>query len=386
MQCASVLTTLSDPKAAAASILHQLSDAFPENQADLALVFASPHHAASLELLVTAIGGPQLARHVLGTTGEAIVGENREVESAPAISAWAVRFPEGTRLTPLRISGAPDQDDTTRDALAKLDARRGALMLLADPFSFSADEWLRFAADAAPGVRVLGGMASGGHRPGLNRLALDTKVFHDGAVAMAIEGPLRIASIVSQGCRPIGRHLVITRAEGNVIHELGRRPSLQVFQEIFDALDDGDQALVRQGLHLGRVINEYQESFGPGDFLVRNVIGATDDGAIAVSDLVRVGQTVQFHVRDAASADGDLRSLLAAHQGDHTAGALLFTCNGRGTRLFAEPNHDVAAIHDVLGPVPVAGFFAMGEVGPVGGQNFVHGFTASIALFGESTP
>jgi len=159
---------------------------------------------------------------------------------------------------------------------------------------------------------------------------------------------------------------------------------LDVLREQFEALSPDDKELVQQGLHLGRVINEYQDTFERGDFLVRNVIGADDAGRLAITDVVRVGQTVQFHVRDAQTADQDLRSLLEGERSSAPpAGALLFTCNGRGTRLFPEPNHDVGVIRELLGPVPVAGFFAMGEIGPIGGQNFLHGFTASVVLFGK---
>jgi small ligand-binding sensory domain FIST len=182
--------------------------------------------------------------------------------------------------------------------------------------------------------------------------------------------------------------MLVTRAEQNIIRELGRRPALEVLREIFQELTEEDQRRLQDGLHIGRVINEYQESFQRGDFLVRNVIGADDSGAIQITDLVRVGQTVQFHVRDAETADEDLRlSLLhardkAGHSG-RPVGALLFTCNGRGTRLFGEPNHDVRLIHEILGPIAVGGFFAMGEIGPIGGQNFVHGFTSSVLLFDD---
>jgi small ligand-binding sensory domain FIST len=206
-------------------------------------------------------------------------------------------------------------------------------------------------------------------------------------VAIEITGEVAVATVVSQGCRPIGRSMIVTRAERNLIRELGRRPALEVLREVFDGLDPDDQERVRQGLHIGRVINEYQETFQRGDFLVRNVMGANDSGGIAITDMIRVGQTVQFHVRDAQSADEDLRTLLEnarlARPTMKARGALLFTCNGRGTRLFEEPNHDVGVVHEILGPVPVAGFFAMGELGPVGGQNFVHGFTASVVIFEE---
>ena len=176
--------------------------------------------------------------------------------------------------------------------------------------------------------------------------------------------------------------MIVTRAEGNLIRELGRRPGAGGPPRDVRGAHAEEQGLARQGLHVGRVINEYQESFRRGDFLVRNVLGADEPGGIAITDAVRVGQTVQFHVRDAATADEDLRTLLRRPpRPPRAAGALLFTCNGRGTRLFPGPDHDVAAVRDVLGPIPVAGFFAMGEIGPVGGQNFVHGFTASVALF-----
>jgi small ligand-binding sensory domain FIST len=205
-----------------------------------------------------------------------------------------------------------------------------------------------------------------------------------------LEGPFEFRTIVSQGCRPIGRPLIVTKAEANAIQELGRRPALEVLQDLYQALSDEDQQRVQQGLHLGRVVNEYQESFGRGDFLVRNVIAIDDDGAIRVSDAIRIGQTIQFHVRDAATADEDLRSLLEndrrAHPGTEPLGALLFDCNGRGTRLFDRADHDVVAIRDALGPIPVAGFFAMGEVGPVASRHFVHGYTACLLVIERSRP
>jgi small ligand-binding sensory domain FIST len=192
--------------------------------------------------------------------------------------------------------------------------------------------------------------------------------------------------IVSQGCRPVGKPYVVTRARDNIILELGGRTPLEQLQELWNSLDPADQMLFRQGPHLGQVINEYQESFQRGDFLVRNLVGLDRaSGALIVADEVRVGQTVQFHVRDADSAHEDLHALLqrARAESVRPAAGLLFSCNGRGSRLFPRPNHDAAAIREELGPIPLAGLFAQGELGPVGGQNFIHGFTASLALFSE---
>ncbi len=385
MNCVSALSTERSTRAATRAVVDRASAAMAGGPADLALVFASMHHADGLGSIAEEVRRLGLGRHVLGCTGETIVGEDREVEGDPALSLWSIRLP-GVGLRPLRLAfdegGFPGWDD------ASPPIRDGAsVLLLGDPFSFPTDPFLKRVNEGTPGVRVMGGMASGSHEPGRNRLVLDGDVYEDGAVAVAIEGDgsLAIRTVVSQGCRPIGRPMIVTRTEGNLIRELGRRPALEVLRDLFATLPPDDQRLVQQGLHIGRVISEYRETFGRGDFLVRNVLGADEAGGIAITDVVRVGQTVQFHVRDAETADEDLRGLLeGASRDSRAAGALLFSCNGRGSRLFDVPDHDVGTIRDVLGPVPVAGFFAMGEIGPVGGENFVHGFTASVVLFEEA--
>jgi small ligand-binding sensory domain FIST len=231
----------------------------------------------------------------------------------------------------------------------------------------------------------MGGMASAALRSRQSRLFRDGRVLSAGAVGVHLPNA-EVHPLVAQGCRPIGDAYIITRADGNVIHELGGRPPLVRLREMAAALPGRDQELLAQGLQLGVVIDEYRAEPGQGDFLIRGVVGADpDSGAIAVGDQIQVGQTVQFHVRDAESADEDLRRALEreakALGGRRPAGALLFTCNGRGSRLFAEPDHDAGLIAATLGDIPLAGFFCAGELGPVGGQNFLHTFTASIALF-----
>jgi small ligand-binding sensory domain FIST len=395
MKCVSALSTARNSEAAMREVVDRAAAALEGTQADLALVFASAHHADVLPGLAARIAERGLGRHVLGCTGESIVGEDREVEGTAALALWVLRLP-GLQLQPRRLTfadgafaGWPDLEAEPRPRPASEPGERAAsLILLADPYSFPTDLFLKRLGESAPGLRVIGGMASSGQAPGENRLLLDGVAAGDGAVAIAVRGPLEVRTVVSQGCRPIGRTALVTRVEQNVIRELGRRPALEVLRTIFEELPEEDRERVQQGLHIGRVINEYQDKFQRGDFLVRNVMGADEGGGIAITDVVRVGQTVQFHVRDAETADEDLRTLLAAARqvrpDAQIGGALLFTCNGRGSRLFPGPNHDVATLHEVLGPVPVAGFFAMGEIGPVGGQNFVHGFTASIALFEEA--
>jgi small ligand-binding sensory domain FIST len=238
-----------------------------------------------------------------------------------------------------------------------------------------------------PGVPVLGGMASGIRGPGQCRLLLNDTVHDQGGAGVLLYGPLGLRSIVSQGCRPIGQHMVITKAEDNIIFELSGKPPMQQLKDLWETLTPDEQRLFQQGLHVGRVLNEYRGDFQRGDFLVRNVLGLDrSTGALAITERVRVGQTVQFHVRDADTAGEDLHALLQLDVQAHDkrpAAALLFSCNGRGTRLFHQPNHDAGAIRSQAGDIPLAGFFAQGELGPIGAQNFLHGFTASLAMFEE---
>jgi small ligand-binding sensory domain FIST len=256
--------------------------------------------------------------------------------------------------------------------------------MLGDPYSFPADSVLARLGDDQPSVAVIGGMASAAAAPGENRFILGRRVLDRGAVAALVSGAVQIQPVVSQGCRPIGSPYVVTKAERNIIYELGGKPALLQLKHVFDSLPAREQHMVQQGLHLGRVISEYQDRFDQGDFLVRNVMGIQpDDGSIVIADWVRPGQTVQFHIRDAETADAEMRELLAkaGGGGGECVGALVFSCNGRGTRLFPGPHHDALAVREILGAIPLAGFFAAGELGPVGGKSFVHGFTASLALF-----
>jgi len=397
MNCVSALSTVRDTRSALREVVDRATRTLEGELADLALVFASMHHAEALGEIAAEVTRLGLGQNVLGCTGESIVGEDQEIEGTPALSLWSLRLP-GITVRPRRLTfaegafeGWPELEAEPQGRAAPTSApedRPPPLLLLADPFSFPTDLFLKRLSETMPGTPVLGGMASGSNVPDENRFVLNGTAVAEGAVAVELSGPLRVRSIVSQGCRPIGPTMIVTKVDRNVIRELGRRPALEVVREVFANLPEEDQERVQQGLHIGRVINEYQEKFQRGDFLVRNVIGSDEAGGIAISDVVRVGQTVQFHVRDAETADEDLRGLLdherQARAGARLGGALLFTCNGRGSRLFPRPHHDVTIIREVLGPIPVAGFFAMGEIGPVGGQNFVHGFTASIALFEEA--
>jgi small ligand-binding sensory domain FIST len=353
-----------------------------------AVLFASAHFFASAEALVAAVAEETGQVPLIGCVAEGVAGGAREVESEPAVSLWLA-----AGLGPVETFAMEFVRTASGGAFGGYlfdQDPAGIHLMVCDPFTFPVSDLLGHLNQHVPGAAVMGGMASGGLQRRQSRLFLDGRVLTHGAVGAYL--PLaEVHPLVAQGCRPVGDPYTITQADGNVIFELGGQPPLERLQELATALPGRDWELLARGVHLGMVIDEYQAEPGQGDFLVRGVVGTDpESGAIAVGDEVEVGQTVQFHVRDAHSADEDLRRTLerevAALGERRAAGALLFTCNGRGSRLFSEPDHDAGLLANMLGKIPVAGFFCGGELGPVGGQNFLHTFTASIALFPETAP
>ncbi len=388
MRCTVALSTAEETAVALRDVLEQLGGDPAGTDPDLVVVFSTPHHREGLRTVVTGLHRRLAPGCLLGTTAAGLIGPHREIEASPALVAFAGSFP-GVILDPFhatfdldgksgRLIGFPFDRVAAGDDVA--------ILTFADPFTFPMDALLTLANEKLPGVPVIGGLASGGAVPGMNRLFLDDTILDEGAVGVVVAGDVRVRTIVSQGCRPVGRHFVITKGQQNVIEELGGRPALEVLEGVIEGLTDRDRALFQRALHIGRVIDEYRSGFSRGDFLVRSVMGIDRaQGSLAINDYIRRGQTVQFHVRDPASATEDLDLLLQENaemfRRPAAAGALLFSCNGRGRNMFDEPNHDVAGIARAAGDLPVAGFFAAGEIGPVGGQNFLHGFTASMAFF-----
>jgi small ligand-binding sensory domain FIST len=304
------------------------------------------------------------------------------VEEAPGLSALAVRLDPGTPSpfgVRLELVPATSGDGWSVWGLPVLEPG-STLVLLPDPFTFPADRVLDGIAEQAPDVTVVGGLASAARGPGGNRLVLDGAVHHGGAVGVVLPRGVATSVVVSQGCRPIGEPMVVTRATGTLVEELASEPALPRLLRLLEGLDPADRNLAARGLHIGRVVDERKDVYERGDFLIRNVLGALKEReAVAVGDEVEVGSIVQFQVRDAASADEDLRALLAGRQAD---GALVFTCNGRGSHLFGRPDHDAELVSTVTDGA-TAGMFCAGELGPVGGRAWLHGFTASVLLFGS---
>lgn len=386
MPYASSLSTSSDTLSAVDSVCRQVLAGLHGAAPQLAFLFLTHPHADNFSQAVARVQEALGNVVLLGCAAESVAGGNAEIEGQPAVSLWAAQLP-GATVEPFRLSFRSTADGVVCDGFpdfATEDAANiRAVFAIGEPFTSAPDFLIEQLGDLLPGIPLIGGMASGGLGPGQNRLFYRGESLEQGAIGAVIRGGPAIKTIVSQGCRQIGHTYVVTKAERNVILELGGKPALERLQETWQEISGDDQRLVQQGLHLGVVMNEYQESFKAGDFLIANVLGADrETGSIAVGNYVRTGRTVQFHVRDAKSADEELQHLLERETAGHKIdAALLFTCNGRGTRLFSQPHHDAALVHAVCGPIPLAGFFAQGEFGPVGKKNYIHGFTASLALF-----
>jgi small ligand-binding sensory domain FIST len=379
------LVLAADAGAAARRAVSEARAALGDSAPSFAVLFASEHFFGTAEALVAAVAAETGQIPLIGCVAEAVAGGSREVESEPAVALWLAAGLGPVETFAMEFAGTP-----SGGAFGgyRFEQAAGVRLMICDPFTFPIGDLLAHLNQHLPGATVMGGMASGGLRLRQSRLFLDGRVLSHGAVGASLP-QAEVHPLVAQGCRPVGNPYTTTRADGNVIFELGGRPPLERLRELAAALPAGDRELLSQGVQLGMVIDEYQAEPGTGDFLIRGIAGVDpESGAMAVGDEVVVGQTVQFHVRDAGSADEDLRRTLereaAALGARRAAGALLFTCNGRGSRLFAEPDHDAGLLAEVLGKIPVAGFFCAGELGPVGGQNFLHAFTASIALFPDT--
>jgi small ligand-binding sensory domain FIST len=375
---AAALSLHPTPVEAVGEVAGQILEHFDGAAPDLLVCFASPHHVGAFEDIVDGLRKLLEPEVLIGGTAVGVAGGSVEVEDQPGLSVLAATFGAG------RVAGVALEAIETDDGVAIVGwpdelPSRGTLLMFADPFSFPVPDFLQLCNARVPELTIVGGMASAGNRSGTNRLVLDDRVLTGGAVAVMCSEDVPLRAIVSQGCRPIGSPLTVTSAERNFVHELAGQSAMRRLQEIVDVVDDDERELMRNGLHVGVVVDEHKLDFERGDFLVRNLLGVDPQtGSLAIGDHVAVGQTVQFHVRDAHAADEDLHWLMRGVAAD---AALLFTCNGRGTNLFPEPNHDAAAIEEHLGEVPLAGAFCAGEIGPVGGRNFLHGFTASVLVF-----
>ena len=387
MRSAAAISEHLDTRTAAIEVALMLEQAM-SGPIDIVFVFASFHHREALELAIADIRRTLAPITIIGMTTESVVGCDLELEGVAGLSALAMQLPgisiktwTTTPKHPVPISKPEKipawiglQDDTK------------AVFIFADPFSTPITRLLPALVNCRGEdnlLPVIGGMASGASQAKYNRLFLDGQAIRSGGIGLTLSGPLELDCIVSQGCRPIGEHYRVTKVDGNVVLELGGKPALEVLQDLATSVGAKERDFLQGGLLLGGVIDENKNYFGRGDFLVRSILGIDKKRkGIAAGEFYRLGKTVQFHVRDAQTAVEDLQLLLDAQQlGAQPFAGLLVTCNGRGRSLFHEEDHDLTIIRERLGEVPIAGFFAAGEIGPIGGRSFLHGHTACLTLF-----
>ena len=382
-------TTLADAfDECAGKLENELGELTP----DMVAAFVSPHYAPDYETL-TMLAAERFGTALLvGCSGGGVIGAATEVENRPGLALTAACLP-GVKLTPFHIQyGAlPDGDAPPDEWGSLVSTPVGSevdFLILADPFSMQGEQLLMGLDYAFPRSAKIGGLASGAHQEGGNALFLGAEMYTDGVVGIAFEGDVQIDTVVAQGCRPIGEPMHITSSRRNILLEVDRRTPFEVLKEIFMTLDERDRELAQHSLFLGVVMDELNDNPRLGDFLIRNIVGVdAQRGALAVGEMLKEGQTVQFHLRDAQTSSQDLNAMLEQYVsglpegGQSGAGALLFQCLGRGEYLYGRPDHDTGMFTDMVGAVPLTGFFCNGEIGQVGEATFLHGYTSSFGIF-----
>jgi small ligand-binding sensory domain FIST len=389
MKAASAFSNNPDWEKAITEVLVQTKAVIGNAPVHLALVFinsAFQRHYADILARIRSTAKPTV---LAGCSGYGVVGQATEIEGRPALSLLLLSLPDA-ELTATHFTQG-QIEESNGPAFWHLETGvlpddANAWLLFADPFQTDCERLLRELNEAYPDKPVVGGLASAMHGEQATHVFLDDKVFNHGAVGIAIGGGVTLLPVVCQGCTPIGEPWTITRAERNIIHEIGSQPAFRVLVNTVQSLPPALQKRAQHNLFIGLVLNEYQEEYQRGDFLIRNLLGVDpQSGAIAVAALPRTGQTLQFQLRDAEAADEEIRTALskvASKTADTPPVAgLLCCCNGRGTNLFERPNHDAGVVAEKFRGLPLTGFFCNGEIGPVGDKNYLHGFTASLALF-----
>lgn len=371
-----------EPAAIAADLRDQVGS--EHEGLDLVVGFIRPPENADIVSIISAVRQAIPARHFLACTAESVVAAGREIEDQPVTGIFAGFLPD------VEVTLLPDLPAMLDDPSAAALELQGsaAIVALVDPFTVQSEQLAARLSAVAPGVPLIGGIASWARTAGGNRLAHGTTVTDRGAVGVALKGAVDVSVIVSQGCRPVGPVHTVTSVRptvaGNFISSLDDQSPLEVLRDVFSTAAHRDRELMQAGVMLGHAISSESDEWGRGAFLIRGLMGAdADSGALAIAGSVKENDTVQFHVRDATTAQEDLEMLLTPQAFEpEAAGALLFTCNGRGSRLYGKPDGDISVVRQALGKdVPVVGFFCGGELGPIGGTNFVHGYTASMVIF-----
>jgi small ligand-binding sensory domain FIST len=369
-----------DAETAGQAAVRTALDAAGLSQAEHLFLFATTHYARGWPALLKAARDTAGARNLVGCSGMGVLTSAGEIEGGPAVAAMAIDSDSAELRPYLARPGAPDGDlaGYVASAIGPGASEGAALVMLPDIFNLRPVHLLERLGRELKGLPVVGGAASGEAGSPLTYQWCNDQVSTRGASGALLVGDIALTIGIAQGCMPIGQPYVITTAQGNVIMEIAGKPALQVIRETLASLGAEELDRAQRSLFAGLAVDERQDVHGRGDFLVRNIVGIDPrSGAVMVGDLVRPGQTFQLHLRDRQAAREDLEmtlAKLAAVTDDPPSFGLYFNCLGRGSGLYGEPNHDIEAISQVLGDVPVAGFFGNAELAPMGGRNLVHNY------------
>jgi small ligand-binding sensory domain FIST len=393
IKISSALSELMDSGAAAAECSDRLARDLGGRKPDIVFLFVSPHHRDAYALIQETLIEDLKPGLLLGCSGGGVIGGAHELEETPGLSVTAAVFP-GVRARVQHINdedlpGPDDPPGSWELALGAEAAARPNFITLVSPFMGRAEDLLMGLDYAFPQCPKVGGVVSGLRHVGERALFLDGQRFSDGALVLSLSGPLRMDTLVSQGCRPVGPLFTVTGCQGNVIETLDSKPAVKVLQSLFEGVDARTRDLLQRALFVGLVGDSLSQGEPQaGDFLIRNVMGLDGRaGHVVVAAFLREGMRMRFHVRDGEAADEDLKKVIAravdADPGRRVAGALLFSCVGRGERLFNEMDHDSQVFARAFGSEAVGGFFCNGEIGPVGKGTYLHGFTSCFAVFSK---
>jgi small ligand-binding sensory domain FIST len=362
-------------------------------QVSLGLVFMSPRFFTRAKQVLEILRVHARIPLVAGCSSQSLIVGEHEVEQNAGLTLGLYALPgaqlKAVHFTQEQVEEANGPGYWRLENGVEPEQSNGWLAFI-DPFHLDSETWLRTWNEAYAPLPVFGGLASGDFNEQATQVYLNGEVFDEGGVAISVGGNVRLAGVTSQGCTPIGETWTLTKVEQNVIHQIGNRPAYEVLAETFNTLTPEQQKTARGNLFIGLVVNEYLEEFHRGDFLIRNLLAADPrSGSIAVGALPHLGQTVQFQRRSKEAATEDMEELLTRARkrlGDTPIyGGCLCSCNGRGRGLFGTADHDARMVQQELGPLGLAGFFCNGEIGPIGEKSFLHGYTASLALFVKKT-
>lgn len=353
----------------------------------LACVFVRAADPDDVEAALNAAQRTIGAKHAVGCSSSfGVIGGGHGIEDVSAVSVFVASGPE-LAVRSFHLEVMPRDDSIAVVGMPEVEPSDQVAIVIADAYSFPIEGFVESSATSLRGLPVAGGIALGGQGSGSTRLLIDDRVVDRGAVGLVLSGEVGIEAVVSQGCRPVGNPMSVTRCDGNVVLELAGRPALQRLEDLLMSLSPEDQAIASTGLQVGVMHDEYADTHEQGDYLIRNLVRIdVDRGAIVIADDVELGQTLSFQLRDPAAATDDLHRILegwgASTTAGRAAGALLFSCNGRGEAFFSSSDHDAVTVRDELGGAEVAGYFAAGEIGPVAGRNHLHAFSAAVVVFG----